>query len=86
VCSNVGVNREVINHGKNGFLADSEEEWLNSLKNLIDNTKLRTELGLRARETVVNNYSMTRCAQIFTEVVHNTINLKKQNLAISLHE
>ena len=81
VCSNVGVNSEVINHAKNGFLANSEEEWLSSLKNLIDNTKLRTELGLRARETVVNNYSMTRCAEIFTEVVHNTINLKRQNLS-----
>lgn len=75
VCSDVGVNREVIEHGRNGFLAKDKEEWLKNLKNLIDNVELRKNLGRKAREAVVENYSMTRCAESFAQVVQNTVKI-----------
>jgi len=58
VISPVGVNREIVQNGINGFLADTEEEWIEKLSKLIDNKKLRKELGKAARRTVVEKYSI----------------------------
>lgn len=76
ICSDVGMNREVIQNGENGFLASTEEEWFEHLENLIDNDDLRTKLGKAARATVVEKYSMKRCAELFGTVIRNSIYLK----------
>lgn len=78
VCTDMGANREVINHGENGFLAKNSEEWLDSLKNLIDDPVMRTKFGNEARKTVVENYSMEKCAHLFAQVVQNTIENNKR--------
>jgi glycosyltransferase involved in cell wall biosynthesis len=58
VCSPVGVNREIVTHGVNGFHAMSESEWLESLGNLIRESGLRRRLGGEARRTVEERYSL----------------------------
>lgn len=58
VMSPVGVNKEIIEHGKNGFLADSEEEWLNCLSLLIEDKVLRNKLGEEGKKTVLEKYSV----------------------------
>ena len=68
-CSAVGANRELIQHGKNGLLAASEEDWLDQLRMLIDDPVLRHRLGAAARRTVVESYSMEHCAGRFGDVV-----------------
>jgi glycosyltransferase involved in cell wall biosynthesis len=45
VMSNVGVNSDIIEHGKNGFLAQTEQEWINYLSILIENSDLRHKIG-----------------------------------------
>jgi len=60
VMSAVGVNKEIVQHGENGLLANSEEEWLEALSLLIENNALRLQLGKAARETVVQHYSVER--------------------------
>jgi glycosyltransferase involved in cell wall biosynthesis len=72
VCTDLGANREVIQHGVNGFLATSEEDWLTQLETLIDNVELRVKLGAAARETVVQNYSMRKCAELFASAVRQS--------------
>ena len=82
VCSDVGANRDVVKHGENGFLAKTNEDWLNALKKLVDDEKLRKQLGDEARRTVVENYSMEKCAQNFARVVFDTAenkNIKRKN-------
>lgn len=83
VCTDMGANREVVKHGENGFLAKTPEDWLNSLKNLIDNKELRTRLGNEARRTVVENYSMEKCAQSFAQVVFDAIEYKNTKKEIN---
>lgn len=73
VCADVGMNREVISHGENGFLASGEGEWFESLESLIDDKDLRVKLGKAARETVVGKYSMKKCADLFGEVIKNSV-------------
>ncbi|MBA2613874.1 MAG: glycosyltransferase family 4 protein [Bacteroidetes bacterium] len=56
VMSAVGVNKEIIQNGKNGFLVSSDEEWIHVLSALIENAELRLEIGNKGRETVVKDY------------------------------
>lgn len=58
IMSPVGVNSEIIQDGENGFLADSEEEWVTKLKLLIDSFELRKQLGDAGNKTVEKKYSI----------------------------
>jgi glycosyltransferase involved in cell wall biosynthesis len=58
VMSPVGVNTEIIIHGENGFLAKSENDWINYLSQLIESPELRVKMGKAGRETVLKNYSV----------------------------
>jgi len=58
VASPVGVNTEIIDHGVNGFLCVTEEEWLAWLRTLIDSPTLRKEMGQQGRRTVIDHYSV----------------------------
>jgi glycosyltransferase involved in cell wall biosynthesis len=58
VVSPVGVNTEIIEHGVNGFLCSTEEEWLACLKSLIDDPALREQVGRQGRKRVIDHYSV----------------------------
>jgi glycosyltransferase involved in cell wall biosynthesis len=58
VASPVGVNREIIRDGENGFLAATDEEWLEKLLLLAGDEALRRRLGQKGRESVEKNYSL----------------------------
>jgi glycosyltransferase involved in cell wall biosynthesis len=72
VCAPVGVNTVIIQDGENGSIADSKEEWVAKLDELIQNSDLRKRLGRAGRETVENQYSARsqapRVAEIFRSV------------------
>jgi len=57
VMSPVGVNCEIVSDGVNGFLANSNEEWIEKLSLLIENQELRKTIGALARKTVEEKYS-----------------------------
>ncbi len=57
VCSPVGVNTDIIQHGHNGLLAANEDEWVDCLRQLIRSARMRRELGQAGRETVEREYS-----------------------------
>jgi glycosyltransferase involved in cell wall biosynthesis len=42
----------VIEHGRNGFLADDATEWLDTLRALVDSPHLRRNLGIAAADDV----------------------------------
>ncbi len=58
VMSGVGVNSEIIMDGINGFIANSDEEWIQKLSLLIDSYELRKKMGEAGRKTVLERYSM----------------------------
>ncbi len=57
VCSPVGVNKQIIHDGENGFIADSEEEWIEKLSRLLHSPDLCRQLGHAGRKTVETKYS-----------------------------
>jgi glycosyltransferase involved in cell wall biosynthesis len=58
VISPVGVNTEIVTDGINGFLAKRKEEWIEKISLLIEDTQLRDVIGKKARETVMERYSV----------------------------
>lgn len=58
VASAVGVNREIIEDGVNGFLASSEEEWIAKLGRLIAEPALRARFAAAGRRTIEERYSL----------------------------
>lgn len=74
VMSPVGVNKEIIINGQNGFLANTEEEWLSYLSQLIEDQSLRGKLGEEGRKTVLEKYSVDankeKYLKAFQSVLH----------------
>ena len=58
VASPVGVNKEIIQDGINGYLAETSQEWEDKLKLLLEGEERRREIGLKGRETVEKHYSL----------------------------
>jgi glycosyltransferase involved in cell wall biosynthesis len=57
VASRCGVNSDLIQDGVNGFLADSEDEWVKKLCSLIEDPDLCQRLGLAGRQTAEERFS-----------------------------
>lgn len=58
VASPVGVNASIVEHGVNGFLASTEQEWVEALSTLLADPLLRERMGRAGREKVEREYSL----------------------------
>ena len=54
----VGVNREIIRDGENGFLASSPWEWATKLDRLLTDADLRAKFSAAGRQTIEQRYSL----------------------------
>ena len=57
VATNVGTTPLIIRHMENGWLVNTEKEWIDALETLVKNSELRRNIGQAARFTVLENYS-----------------------------
>ncbi len=69
VCTPVGINSDIIQDGKNGFWATSDQEWVDRLSVLIQDGELRHQMGLRGIETVERGYSLAVTSEKFFRVL-----------------
>ncbi|MCU7919415.1 MAG: glycosyltransferase family 4 protein [Candidatus Thiodiazotropha sp. (ex Epidulcina cf. delphinae)] len=58
VASPVGVNSEIVEHGVNGFHANTDQAWTTALTQLSNDRHLRMEMGQNGRESVEQAYSL----------------------------
>ena len=58
VCSPVGMNRDIVQHGVNGLWAEDARGWMEALGALIERPRWRLELGAAGRKTVEAFYSL----------------------------
>ena len=61
--------RRAIEHGRNGLLADSREEWQEALGQLLDSSQLRTELGRAAHDDVRERHTTLALARRVRETM-----------------
>ncbi|GAB3539472.1 glycosyltransferase family 4 protein [Noviherbaspirillum agri] len=58
VASNVGANSEIVQQGKNGYLAETPTDWSEALGALLLDKSLRSRLGSTGRAMVEQTYSI----------------------------
>ena len=58
VASPVGVQSQIVEHNRSGFLVSSLEDWRSALVNLIENKLLRLQMGNEARRRAEACYSV----------------------------
>lgn len=66
--SPVGLNTEIVDDGKNGFLCKNDKEWEEKMLLLLRNSSLRKELGQAARKKIETRYSVSSTKKIFIEL------------------
>ena len=71
IASPVGVNGEIIEHGKNGFLAASEEEWYKYLKLLLLDHSKRAGFGEHGQKKIREHYSVLANRRLFFALLEN---------------
>ncbi len=56
----MGSNLEIIEDGKNGFLAETENDWYDKIKILLESPGLGENLGKEARQTVLERFDIEK--------------------------
>jgi glycosyltransferase involved in cell wall biosynthesis len=59
---------EIIKNGENGYISNDPAQLRQYVNKLLSDEKLATELGMAARETVINNFSLDSFVNKWNEV------------------
>ena len=73
VCTPVGINRDLVEDGVNGFWARTPEEWTEKLSALIKDPLLREKMGTEGRKRVQEGYVLQVCAPRLLSVLKRTV-------------
>ncbi len=73
VASPVSINAQIVESGKNGYLADSLEEWEECLFRLAVDPELRTTMGRCARDKGLQEYSLERAAPLLLTILQSAM-------------
>ena len=63
VASSIGMNKEVIDHGINGFLIETDNDWIEKLSILIQDSNLRKQFGEAGRKKIEQEFSLQNTIQ-----------------------
>ena len=78
IASPVGVNRQIVEHGVNGFLATTLAEWRSALDTLQAEPQLAVRMGVAGRQTVETGYSTRVTAPRLARILERTIDDHKR--------
>lgn len=70
VCTPVGVNRDIIRDGYNGFWAATSQEWVERLSVLIEREDLRRKMGARGIAVVAKEFNTEVTSKTLLAVLH----------------
>ena len=80
VASPVGINTEIIEHGKNGFLARTQDEWVSALFQVRD---FGGGMGERGYQKVVNKYNYEAAAPYLVSCFLNKLQQKSPRSSVA---
>jgi glycosyltransferase involved in cell wall biosynthesis len=58
VCTPLGSNTEILEHGVTGFLANGDNQWVHALRKLVDDENLRESMGTAAAAVARENFTL----------------------------
>jgi len=65
VVSPVGVNTKIVQDAVNGYISTETMEWQQHLEILLQNSTLRTTMGIAARNKIETKYSVKATRHLF---------------------
>lgn len=80
IASPIGIIPDYIQDGVNGFLASSDEEWIEKLSLLIENPNLRWKMGKAGRKTIEERYSATVWVPKLKEILRSAASTTQLSL------
>ncbi len=69
VVSDVGINRDIVRHGEEGFVAPALEDFYGCLETLVRDRDLRRRMGAKARARAEQEYSVPVVARRLAEAL-----------------
>lgn len=66
--SPVGVNTEIVDHGINGFICNSDKEWETAITNFFENKALINDMAEACRKKVIDHYSVLSNSENFVRL------------------
>jgi len=82
VASRVGENPYIINDGEDGLMATTSGEWVDKLRLLITDPKLKKQMGQRGRKKVIEEYSQEAIGRQYASILRQCL----QGSAAAEHE
>lgn len=68
IVSPVGVNTRIVENGVTGFLCETDEEWIERILQLLTDKTLRSEMGRKGKEYILNHYSKAANLPLYLEL------------------
>ena len=69
VGSDVGANKNIVDEGANGFLVNSDEQWVEALKTLLQGSELRKQYGHQGRIDAEERFCVQKTAPHLIELL-----------------
>jgi len=73
VAENKGGIKEQIDHGINGYLCDTNEQFVEYILKLINDENLRYEIGMEARKKSVSNFDIKRLKETTIDLLLDSV-------------
>lgn len=73
IASAVGVNSDIVDHGVNGFLANTPQEWAEAIGTLANDADLRRTMGAAGRRKIENEYSLAIHGPRLVGMIHEVL-------------
>ena len=67
--SPVGVNMQILDDKKNGYLVTTPEEWKDCLEMLLTNPDLRKQIGQAGKKTILERYSVLANRDVYLSLL-----------------
>ncbi|NRB37884.1 MAG: glycosyltransferase [Pseudomonadales bacterium] len=82
ICSARSTFKQVIDEGENGFLCNTESDWINAFTRLIQSKELRSNIANSAYETIMRDYLPQQIAnqQVASLFSPSLVNSKKKRI------
>ena len=77
IASPIGINKDLVEHGVNGYLVETDEEWSEAIRKLISNEDLRREMGKAGRKKIESSYSLHVWGPKVAELLKQTVICEK---------
>jgi glycosyltransferase involved in cell wall biosynthesis len=69
----IGYNLQLVDHGRTGFLATTQDEWVKCLTKLVKDAELRNTIAVAARQDVEQRFAINVIGPQLEAVIRDTV-------------